>query len=131
MPHSEDVLALLVNVHIRGGSKDLATHLQGLTMRVAIVAELIRILRGSGYPGYEEHGVNSSASVAQRLKERYTDLYGEAAFIPAAIRQCVNVKKMGKYLSRKIKLPLPRSQKSILRSGRPPYALTTLSLSAA
>ena len=45
VPHSEDVLALLVNVHIRGGAKDLAIHVRGLTMRVAVVAELIRILR--------------------------------------------------------------------------------------
>ena len=45
VPHSEDVLALLVNVSIRGGSKDLATHLRGLTMRVGVVAQLIQILR--------------------------------------------------------------------------------------
>ena len=95
VPHSEDVLALLVNVHIRGGSKDLATHLQGLTMRVGVVAQLIQILRSSGYPGYEEGGVNSETRVAQRLKERYTDVYGEARFTPAAIRASISVQKKG------------------------------------
>ena len=66
MPHSEDTLALLVNVFIVGGSKDFATHLSGLTMRVRVVQELVEILRASGYPGYEVDGVNSRTSVAQR-----------------------------------------------------------------
>ena len=58
LPHSEDTLALLVNVHIVGGSKDLALHLKGLTMRVQVVQELINILRQSGYPGYEKEGAH-------------------------------------------------------------------------
>ena len=33
LPHSEDILALLVSVHISGGAKDLSAHLSGLTMR--------------------------------------------------------------------------------------------------
>ena len=64
MPHSEETLAQLVYIHIRGGSKDLADHLNGLTMRVAVIDKLIRILRESGYPGYGEGGINSSAKVA-------------------------------------------------------------------
>ena len=47
LPHSEDTLAMLVNVHIAGGCKDLALHLQGLTLRVGVMQELIRIMRGS------------------------------------------------------------------------------------
>ena len=70
LPHSEDTLALLVNVFIVGGSKDLAMHLSGLTMRVHVVRQLIEILRASGYLGYEADGVNSRALVAQRLDER-------------------------------------------------------------
>ena len=93
VPHSEEVLALLVNVHVRGGAKDLALHLKGLTMRVAVVEKLIGILRDSGYPGYEEQGLNSESNVSQRMKERYRDRYGEASFTPAAILENVNVKK--------------------------------------
>ena len=57
LPHSEETLALLVNVHIVGGSKDLALKLKGLTMRVDVVQGLINILRESGYPGYEKEGL--------------------------------------------------------------------------
>ena len=59
-PPSDDSLALLVNVHILGGNKDLALHLKGLTMRVKVLQDLIAILRCSGYPGYEKDGINSS-----------------------------------------------------------------------
>ena len=41
LPHGEETLALIVNVHIRGGSKDLAQHLSGLHMRVHVIQELI------------------------------------------------------------------------------------------
>ena len=64
-------------------------------MRVGVVAQLMKILRSSGYPGYEEVGVNSEALVAQRLKERHTDIYGEASFTPAAICANINVQKKG------------------------------------
>ena len=37
LPHSEETLATLVHVQIRCGSKDLAMHLRGLTMRADIV----------------------------------------------------------------------------------------------
>ena len=96
IPHSEETLALLVSVHIRGGSKDLAQHLQGLTMRVAVVEELIRLLRASGHAGYEEGGVNGRAKVAARLKERYTDIYGMARFQPAAVRDAICVRAKDK-----------------------------------
>ena len=96
LPHSEEKLALLVNVQIRGGSKDLTQHLSGLTMRVAIVQELINILRGTGYPGYELHGINAPEKVAQRIKEQYTNVYGHAAFIPAAIERAVDRREMSK-----------------------------------
>ena len=46
--HSEATSALMVNVRICDGSKDLATHLRGFTMRVGAVGELIRILRDNG-----------------------------------------------------------------------------------
>ena len=78
-------------MHIVGGSKDLAFHLQGLTMRANVLQELIEILRRSGYPGYEEHGVNSPARVAQRLDERYTQKYGSAAFTPAAVSEAIKM----------------------------------------
>ena len=78
-------------MHIVGGTKDLALHLQGLTMRANVLQELIEILRRSGYPGYEQHGVNAPAKVAQRLDERYTQKYGSAAFTPAAVAEAIKV----------------------------------------
>ena len=79
-------------MHIRGGTKDLADHLKGLTMRVHVIDNLIKIMRASGYPGYSERGINSSAQAARRLKQQYTDVYGFASFIPAAIQQGINIK---------------------------------------
>ena len=37
IPHSEETLAMLVNVHIVGGSKDLAQHVKGLTLRISVM----------------------------------------------------------------------------------------------
>ena len=91
VPHSEETLALLVNVHLVGGNKDLTKHLSGLTLRVRVVQRLIDILRASGYPGYEPDGVNGVDKVARRLHERYSQVYGEATFTPVAVAQAVRV----------------------------------------
>jgi hypothetical protein len=92
VPHSEETLALLVNVYIVGGNKDLAVHLSGLTMRVHVVQQLIDILRASGYPGYEAAGVNSRDRVALRLSERDQKVYGDATFISAAVKQAIRAR---------------------------------------
>ena len=52
LPHKEEVLACLVNVHIVGGAKNMIEALEGAKMRVGPVLELINILRNTGYPGY-------------------------------------------------------------------------------
>ena len=91
MPHSEETLALLVNVHLVGGNKDLTNHLSGLTLRVRVVQRLIDILRASGYQCYEPDGVNAVDKVARRMHEQYTRVYGEATFTPAAVAQAVRV----------------------------------------
>ena len=52
---------MLVNVHIVSGDTSLSEHLKGLTMRVAVLQRLLDILRGSGYPGYDEKGINFTA----------------------------------------------------------------------
>ena len=65
VPHDEVTLATLLNVHIVGGTTDLAKHLEGATMRLAIVEELIGALPCSGYPGYEEEGPNSASRVGE------------------------------------------------------------------
>ena len=77
LPLDEETLATLVNVHLVGGTKDLKTHLEGVTMRVEVVERLITHLRESGYAGYEKDGPNSSEEVERRLAERYTKRYGE------------------------------------------------------
>ena len=93
VPHTEETLALLVNVHIVGGNKDLAQHLSGLTMRVRVVQKLIDILRDSGYPGYDPKGINSPDKVAQRLSERYRLIYGESAFTPKAVLDTIRLRQ--------------------------------------
>ena len=84
---------MLVNVHIVGGSKDLALHLKGLTLRIPVMRTLIEIMRDSGYPGYGNNGVNSFDRVAARLEERYShkyaEKYGEAMFTPQAVQDAV------------------------------------------
>ena len=93
LPHTEETLALLVNVHIVGGNKDLALCLKGLTMRVEVIQNLIQILKLSGYPGYEDTGVNETSKVASRLQERYTSKYGHAVFTPNAVLEAINQKE--------------------------------------
>ena len=86
LPHAEDVLAALVNVHIVGGAKDLVSHLEGATMRTGVVLALIEELRSSGYPGYAAD-INASEAVRQRVQEMYVDKYGEGPFVPEKVRE--------------------------------------------
>ena len=89
VPHDEVTLATLLNVHIVGGTTDLATHLEGATMRPAIVEELTTALLSSGYPGYEEDGPNSADKVRERLTIMYKRPYGEEQLSPEKLRlQC-------------------------------------------
>ena len=84
---------MLVNVHTVGGSKDLAQHVKGLTLRIPVMQRLMDIMRRSGYPGYDNAGVNSVDRVASRLQERYSQKYGEkygdAKFMPQAVQDAV------------------------------------------
>ena len=93
LPRTEETLASLVRVCIRGGNKDLAEHLDGVTMRPFAVLQLIKLLRSSGYPGYEDKGVNAERDVNRRMKEQYQDKYGEAKFIPDEIFRIVDARK--------------------------------------
>ena len=86
LPHSEEVLATLVNVHIVGGTIDLVKYLEGATMRIEVVMKLIDELRGSGYPGYMAE-FNDAAAVKKRMEEMYGERYrGAEAFVPDKIR---------------------------------------------
>ena len=84
---------MLVNVRIVGGNKDLALHLKGLTLRIPAMQRLIEMMRDSGYPGYDNNGLNSKDRVAARLRERYAEKYaekyGEAKFTPQAVLDAV------------------------------------------
>ena len=85
LPHDEDVLATLVNVHIVGGAAEAVTQLEGATMRTAVVLALISELRDSGYPGYRGK-FNTDAAVRQRAQALYGK-YGEEPFVPAKVRE--------------------------------------------
>ncbi len=81
MPHSEDVLATLLNVHIVGGTKELVEHLEGATMRTEVVLGLIAQLRDRVYPGYTE-ACNSDATARSRMHELYESKYvGSAKWV--------------------------------------------------
>jgi len=88
LPHEETILSTLLNVHIVGGTTDLAAHLQGAKMRPAVVLKLIDILRDSGYPGYTAD-FNSKEQVQRRMMEMYTSKYGDEAFIPDKIKEAI------------------------------------------
>ena len=89
VPHDEETLATLLNVHIVGGTTDLAQHLEGATLRPAIVEKLIEVLRSSGYPGYEEHGLNSAKNVRERTERLYERRYRKNKFIPRSIEKAM------------------------------------------
>jgi hypothetical protein len=91
LPHGEEILASLLNVHVTGGTKDLAEHLEGATMRPEVVTSLINKLRQSGYPGYEETGINSREAVEARMVDLYTAKYGNRRFTPKAIEDAIEV----------------------------------------
>ena len=104
---------MLVSVSIVGGSKDLALHLKGLTLRIPVLRQLIDIMRLSGYPGYANDGLNSFDRVAGRLNDRYTSKYaerfGEASFTPQAVQDAVRAQSH----SSRIKLRRPQSQRRL------------------
>ena len=132
VPHTEETLALLVNVHIVGGNKDLAKHLSGLTMRVRVVQQLIDILRASGYPGYGPKGVNSAEKVAQRLSDRYRSVYGESSFTPAAVHGAVRLRQQSSMSLVKDKLATPaeagQSTNAWQRTTRPSHIMSERSV---
>ena len=88
LPHDEEVLATLVNVHIVGGSAEKVTELEGATMRTAVVLALIDELRNSGYPGYRTK-VNSDAAVRERARNLYGE-YGDEPFVPHKVREATD-----------------------------------------
>jgi hypothetical protein len=90
LPHSEDVLATLLNVHIVGGTKDLVEHLEGATMRTEVVLSLIAQLRKSGYPGYGDD-CNSDAAVRGRMSDLYESKYGVGPFVPNKVRDAAGL----------------------------------------
>ena len=134
LPHSEDTLALLVNVRIAGRNKDLAEHLKGLTMRVRVIQDLIDILRCTGYPGYDKHGVNAPDKVATRLHERYTSKYGTAQFTPGAVMDAVHLldKQKSSITQDKVATPsdAPQSIQEWDRSLRPHHIVAERSVNS-
>ena len=91
VPLTEDVLASLANVHIIGGSTDLAKHLPGVTMRANKDLELIDLLRESGYAGCEETGLNFRGEVCHRMRAMYENKYAHhEPFIPKAVPEAID-----------------------------------------
>ena len=82
LPHDGSVLAILLRVHIVGGSTDVTQHLKEVHIRPEVVVNLLEELIARGFPGYENY------SVAE-VKQRTSDLFGDephAEFIPEEVR---------------------------------------------
>ena len=105
----------------------MAQHLDGVTMRPYVVLVLIKLLRMSGYPGYEDKGVNSEKDVERRMKEQYQDRYGDAKFIPDAIVRIVDVRKLKGESIVSDKLATPPEPETVIetweKAGRPAYLM--------
>jgi len=81
LPHDGSVLAVLLRVHIVGGSLDVTKHLRDVHLRVGVVRCMLEELIQRGFPGYREYNLDE---VRRRTKE----LYGEddrAELVPPEI----------------------------------------------
>eukprot|EP00973_Karenia_brevis_P013888 1883444-Karenia_brevis.AAC.1 len=79
LPNDGAVLAVLLRVHIIGGSLDVTKHLRDVHLRVGVVRSLLEELIARGFPGYTHYRVED-------VRHRLQELYGwddAAEFIPA------------------------------------------------
>ena len=82
LPHNGAVLAVLLRVHIVGGSLDLTKHLRDVHLRVGVVRSMLEELIARGFPGYEHYRVED-------VRRQTRDAYGSddaAEIIPAEVR---------------------------------------------
>ena len=119
-----ETFASLVRVCIRGGSTHLAEHLAGIIMEVTKANGLIALLRKSGYPGYEDAGINSIARVNHRMKEQYISKYGVARFFLKLSSTCSMHERPLAHPSFMIRLLHPLSLGSRWRIGKCWHART-------
>ena len=88
-------------------------------MRPFVVLQLIRLLRSSGYPGYASNGIKSDSNIERRMEERYTDKYeGHVKFIPDAIVNIVDARKLQGRSIASINWPRLQNQRETFGSGR-------------
>ena len=82
LPHDGSVLAVLLRVHIVGGSLDVTKHLRDVHLRVGVVRCLLEELIQRGFPGYDKYSVDE-------VRRRTRELYGEdhVEMVPAEIRE--------------------------------------------
>ena len=68
-------------------------------MRPHVVRLLISSLRQSGWPGYEEDGINNAAAVERRIQELYVKPYqGANKFMPKKIEAAIEKAQSAKLL---------------------------------
>ena len=83
LPHDGAVLAVLVRVHIIGGSLDVTKHLRDVHLRVGVVRSMLEELIARGFPGYDRYEV---ADIRQQTSRAYgDDLHAE--FVPNEVRE--------------------------------------------
>ena len=83
LPHDGAVLAVLLRVHIVGGSLDVTKHLRDVHLRVGVVRRMLEELVERGFPGYRDYSV-------EEIRRRTKELYGEddrAELVPVEIRE--------------------------------------------
>ena len=70
LPHNGAVLAVLLRVHIVGGSLDVTKHLRDVHLRVGVVRCMLEELIQRGFPGYDRYSLDE-------VRRRTRELYGE------------------------------------------------------
>jgi len=68
LPNDGSVLAVLVRVHIIGGSIDVTKHLRDVHLRVHVVISMLQELIARGFPGYRDYRMED---IRQRARELY------------------------------------------------------------
>jgi len=68
LPNDGAVLAVLVRVHIIGGSIDVTKHLRDVHLRVHVVLSMLQELIARGFPGYRDYHMDD---IRQRARELY------------------------------------------------------------
>jgi len=93
LPNDGSVLAVLLRVHIIGGSIDVTKHLKDVHLRVHVVLRMLEELIARGFPGYRHYRMED-------IRKRTQEVYGSdesAELIPPEIRAEIERSRQGSH----------------------------------